>query len=207
MPIYVNKNDQQLGPYKDHTVIEQLRSGQLSPTDLGIRQGDSAWQSLGDLFPGVGLQSAAASTAGVADRVPGIASSATGTAAAASTPKKGGCLKGSLIGAGLLFLLLGVVVAVGTRYIPSTACDLAESDARKIEKLRADSDKAQKNGDFDKIGPLQTELAEELSGAAATQRYCDDDKARNNMIGISGGILGFIGLLMAVIGLFVGRRK
>lgn len=205
MPIYVNKNDQQLGPYEEHVVMDQLRSGQLSPTDLGIRQGDSAWQSLGDLFPGVAYEQAT-SPAG-ADRVGGTARSSTGTAAVASTPKKGGCLKGALIGAGLLFLLLGIAVAAGSRYIPSTACDLAESDARKIDKLRSDLDKATTNGDFDKIGPLQIELTEELAGAATTQRYCNDDKFRDNAIGISGGVLGFVGLLMAVIGLFVGRRK
>ena len=62
MPIYITKNNQQSGPFEEHVVIDQLRSGLLSSDDLGIRQGDSSWSRLGDLFPGVGIASAPAAS-------------------------------------------------------------------------------------------------------------------------------------------------
>jgi hypothetical protein len=53
MSIYLYKNDQQLGPYEDSYVVDQLRRGSLSPDDLAIRQGGKDWLRLGDLFPSV----------------------------------------------------------------------------------------------------------------------------------------------------------
>src|SRR5215213_10030010 len=58
MPIYINKDGQQSGPYEDHIVTEQLGNGMLSPNDLGIRHGGTAWQKLGEMFPGVGVAAA-----------------------------------------------------------------------------------------------------------------------------------------------------
>ena len=49
--IYIYKNNQQSGPYEEHIVLEQLRSGTLSPQDLGIRHGESDWAPLGSMFP------------------------------------------------------------------------------------------------------------------------------------------------------------
>jgi len=51
MPAYINHEGQQTGPFDDHVVIEQLRSGQLSPDDLSIRTGDAQWQTLRTMFP------------------------------------------------------------------------------------------------------------------------------------------------------------
>lgn len=51
MQIYINKNNQQSGPFDEAKVLEMLGNGQLSTNDLGIRQGDSQWQKLGNLFP------------------------------------------------------------------------------------------------------------------------------------------------------------
>ena len=195
MPIYINKDGQQSGPYEDHVVIDQLNNGSLSPNDLGVRHGETAWQRLGEMFPGVGIAK------------PRPVPSEAAAVPTSPSPKKGGCLKFGLIGTGLLFIFLGVAIGIGSRFIPSSSCDLAESDARKIDKLRSDLDKATKDGKFDRIGPLQIELNEELAGAAVSQRYCNDDKFRNNLIGGGGAVLGGLGFLMALIGLFVGRRK
>ena len=84
MPIYINKNGQQSGPYEDHVVVDQLRSAYLAPEDLAIRQGDSSWSRLGDLFPGI-VPWAAAEPAGGASAAPAVA--ATATAAAAVKPE------------------------------------------------------------------------------------------------------------------------
>jgi hypothetical protein len=51
MSIYIHKNGEQFGPYEDHIVIDQLRNGQLSPDDMGIRQGEKDWQKLAAMFP------------------------------------------------------------------------------------------------------------------------------------------------------------
>ena len=205
MPIYVKRNNQQSGPFDDEIVIDRLRTGQLSPTDLGIRQGGSAWQSLGDMFPGVAPSGTA--SAGAADRFAAGAGAPGGTASVASSPKKGGCLKGALIGTGLLLLLLGIAVAAGSRFIPSTSCDLAKSDEERIDKLERDIEKAKSDFKYDRVGPLSLELQAATAGYEASKRYCDDDKFRDNMIGIAGGVLAVVGVLMAIVGLFVGRRK
>jgi hypothetical protein len=49
--IYIYKNDQQSGPYEEHIVLEQLKSGVLSPNDLAVRHGETRWQPLSDMFP------------------------------------------------------------------------------------------------------------------------------------------------------------
>ena len=51
MPMYINKNGQQLGPFEENAVFQMLQSGQLSPNDLGIRQGQNQWSPLSVLFP------------------------------------------------------------------------------------------------------------------------------------------------------------
>jgi hypothetical protein len=202
MPIYINQNGQQSGPYEDHVVIDQLRSGMLSPNDMAIRHGEASWQSLGEMFPGVAARAAEPAVGANA-----AAYASAGTASAVPAPKKGGCLKAGLLGTGLVLLLLGIAVAAGSRFIPSVSCDLAESDAQKISKLRADIERAKSDFKYERVGPLQMELEQTLSGAEVSQRYCDNDKFRDDMIGIAGGVVAAIGFLMAVVGLFVGRRK
>jgi hypothetical protein len=200
MAIYINKDGRQSGPYEEHIVTDQLGSGVLSPDDLGIRHGESSWRRLGEMFPDIAK--------GAYEPFTGAAPPPMSVAAAAPAVKKGGgCLKFGLIGAGLLFLLLGIGVGVGSRFIPSVSCDLAESDANKIDKLKMDLDRAKKDGKFERIGPLQVQLDQELAGAPTSQQYCDEDKFRNNLIGGVGGALAVIGLLMALIGVFVVRRR
>ena len=201
MSIYINKNNQQSGPYEDHVVIEQLRSGVLSPNDMGIRHGGTTWQRLSEMFPGVG--SAPRATPSIP--IPPPAS--VGAAATGPAPKKGGCLKAGFIGGGLMLLLLGVALAAGSRFIPSTSCDLAESDKERIDKLQRDIEKAKSDFKYERVGPLAVELDQAMAGYETSKKYCDDDKFRDNAIGISGAAVAFIGLLAAIIGLFVGRRK
>ena len=52
MQIYIYQNNQQSGPFDENDVLERLRSGRLSPDDLGVREGDQNWSRLGDIFAG-----------------------------------------------------------------------------------------------------------------------------------------------------------
>ena len=56
--IYIHKNNQQSGPYEEHVVLDQLRSGFLKPEDMAIRQGENQWQPLRTMFPDVGRAAA-----------------------------------------------------------------------------------------------------------------------------------------------------
>jgi hypothetical protein len=49
--IYIFKNNQQSGPYEEHVVLDQLKSGVLSPDDMAVRHGESQWQPLRAIFP------------------------------------------------------------------------------------------------------------------------------------------------------------
>lgn len=51
MQIYINKNNQQLGPFEESKVLEMLSNGQLSSNDLAIKHGESKWQNLGNYYP------------------------------------------------------------------------------------------------------------------------------------------------------------
>jgi len=53
MGIYIYRNNQQFGPYDESVVTDQLRSGQLSRDDMGIREGENDWKKLGEMFPDV----------------------------------------------------------------------------------------------------------------------------------------------------------
>jgi hypothetical protein len=197
MAIYISKNNQQFGPYEEHVVLDQLRNGSLSSDDMAIRQGDASWQRLGDMFPNVVREPvAASSTASAASSDP-----------AQSAKKGSGCLKFGLLGTGLLLLLLGIATAIGGQFIPSTSCDLLKSDEEKIDKLRRDLDRARNDGKYDRISSLEYEINAETAGAAASRKYCNDDKMRNNIVSGAGGVVGFIGLLMAIVSLFIKRKK
>ena len=204
MPVYVNKNGQQSGPYEDHVLIDQLRNGSLSPNDMAIRHGDAEWRRLGDMFPDAARPEPSSIPFGA-----GVASAGSESFAPAAAPaaKKGGCLKGGLIGLGLLLLLLGIATAAGSRFIPSVSCDLAKSDAENVDRLKRRLDKAKSDGRYTEIGPISIELESEVAGAEVSKKYCEDDKFRDDMILAAGGIVGALGLLMTIIGLFVGRRK
>ena len=91
MSIYINKNNQQLGPFEEAKVLEMLQSGELSANDLAIRQGNNEWQKLGDLYPNTGT--AAAPTLAAVEQ---------------SVPKKS--RKGLLMGCGG-FLLITLLIA------------------------------------------------------------------------------------------------
>lgn len=60
MQIYVHKNNQQLGPFDEGSVNDKLRSGVFDGTEMAIRQGESTWTPLRQMFPNAGPAVAAA---------------------------------------------------------------------------------------------------------------------------------------------------
>ena len=50
LPMYITKNNQQSGPYPPEQVLAWLNSGQISPFDMAIRQGEQKWQPLNMYF-------------------------------------------------------------------------------------------------------------------------------------------------------------
>ena len=46
LPMYLFKNNQQSGPFAPQDVLGWLNSGQLSPEDVAVRQGEQQWQPL-----------------------------------------------------------------------------------------------------------------------------------------------------------------
>ena len=51
MSIYINSGGKQSGPFDEKNVLERLKNGQMSMDDLGIRQGESQWRRLREMFP------------------------------------------------------------------------------------------------------------------------------------------------------------
>lgn len=51
MPLYINKNNQQLGPFEESAIGDFLRSGAFSLNDLACHQGMTNWQPLHILMP------------------------------------------------------------------------------------------------------------------------------------------------------------
>jgi hypothetical protein len=49
--IYIYRNNQQSGPFEENQILQWLASGQLSPEDLAVKQGESDWKPLKVLFP------------------------------------------------------------------------------------------------------------------------------------------------------------
>lgn len=51
MEIWIGRNGERHGPYKEEDIRQWLRSGKVSREDLGWREGLADWQPLGVLFP------------------------------------------------------------------------------------------------------------------------------------------------------------
>ena len=50
LPMYISKNNQQSGHYPPEQILAWLNSGQMSPFDMAIRQGEGQWQPLNMYF-------------------------------------------------------------------------------------------------------------------------------------------------------------
>lgn len=52
MSIYVNRNNEKLGPFTEDVVLQNLKTGDFAPIDLAVREGETNWKPLGAMFPG-----------------------------------------------------------------------------------------------------------------------------------------------------------
>src|SRR5688572_19234102 len=126
MPIYVNSHGKQSGPYDDEVVVDRLRTGGLSPDDLAIRHGGTAWKRLGDMFPGV--------AGGVSSTLP-----------SQQPVSKGGCRKAfgwAVLVFGLLLMLGCAGAAIVNRTLDHTLCQNADRYSREVDEAKRDLDAA-----------------------------------------------------------------
>jgi hypothetical protein len=204
MQLYIYRNNEQTGPFDEESVLSRLRSGALSPDDLGIRQGETKWSSLGDLFAGRIPEPTLFAS------VPPIPTAAAGQASAtAPTAKKsaGGCrlaLGWMMLVFGLLMFLGGLSVTLSAPYLYyMPLCPIAERDYATIEDLKKKYDAAD---EYDKDG-LRYELAQAIDSYDSSSRMCADERATRQLFMIGGGAVAAAGFLMAVIGFFVRRVR
>lgn len=198
MQIYINKNNQQLGPYDEEKVGEMLKNGQLSTNDLGIRQGEQHWQPLGNLL----------SQFSISPPIP----------PESSPTKKGfGCSR--LFGVGLILLsiltLLGGLANYSMRNFNDFNCTQAESQKQKVDEAFAKlSPKAKNASPTDILDYNDQKMVEEYKSAsrllATYKEGCSYlRQAKSYWVNVTIGIT-VVSLLIGIVGLamiFVGRKK
>ena len=108
MPIYISKNNQQLGPFDDAKVLEMLRRGELSANDAAIRHGENEWRKLSHYFP---------NSVNIPNNinVPNSVNVAP-AALSAETPAAGKSRKGLLLGCGGV-VLIGLLIAAALGFL------------------------------------------------------------------------------------------
>ncbi|HVF29415.1 MAG TPA: DUF4339 domain-containing protein [Pyrinomonadaceae bacterium] len=204
MPIYINKNGQQSGPYEDHIVRDQLTSGVLSTNDMAIRHGDATWQKLGDMFPGVGRSSSPPPVAAAGEGVRAAAS----TAMPLATPTKaaGGCRKPlgwTILAIGILVMLGGSAVAIATPYGYSTlSCDFADKDAKEVDELMA---KYQAAKGTSEEGVVKYQLESAMAGYESSAKVCADQNSTKKMFQLGSIAIAIVGFFMVIVGFFIRR--
>lgn len=62
MPLYISKNNQQLGPFEESVVLEMIRNGEVLPEDFAMWEGQSQWHQLKILFPHISQRWSSSST-------------------------------------------------------------------------------------------------------------------------------------------------
>jgi len=192
MSIYISRGGQQSGPFEESEVVERLRTGQLSPDDMAIVQGGTAWQKLGVMFPNVGgpPPAAAAPVANFVAEMP--------------AKKGGGCFKAGLLTVGILLLLGGIGGAAVSRFVPSPSCQMLEQDAAELKRLQS---KLQTAKDTPDEAMVKREIDQTISGMKASTQNCNDHRAIWDTVMYGGAAAAFVGFLMAIVGLLIGRRS
>lgn len=204
MPIYISKDNQQSGPYEDHVVIEQLRNGILSPSDMGIRHGEAAWQRLGEMFPGVAATSPTPPIAPV-ESMPQAARNV--VSAEAPAAKGGGCapIAGIILMIfGLLMLLSGVGGGIANRVIESPSCEIADKYEREMNEAVKAAEAAKGTP---REAELQAEALDKIESAEVWTRGCAETQTTQMMFLAGFLVVAAVGFLFVIVGFFLRRRR
>lgn len=196
MSIYINKNNQQSGPYEDQIVIDQLRSGQLSPDDMAVKHGGTNWQRLGEMFPDVVPNKQAAADSTVRQ----------GSVTDSTEPaKKAGCRK--VLGWGMtvfgLLVMLGCVgAAIVNRTTDPYLCQQADRHAKEAEEAQREVQAAKGTP---REGEALRKLMDKNTSFKVSTESCGDmmDYYRWWFIAFLG--LGGFGFVTAIVGFFIRR--
>lgn len=111
MIIYIHKNNSQMGPFDEAKVLQMLSSGELSPNDMAIRQGEQQWQKLENLYPRAGKQTAAKIESNVRP-APAVVEAPVAAPIQSELAKPKKSRKGLLLGCSGFFLIALLVASV-----------------------------------------------------------------------------------------------
>ena len=205
MQLYIYKNNEQTGPFDEEAVLDQLRTGRLSPDDLGIAQGQTAWTRLGDIFAGRIPEASAFGSVPLP-----VQGGAAQNFAPAPGPKAsaGGCrltLGWLMLSLGLLMFLGGLGLAIVTPFVYTMPlCPIAEADYAKIEELKKKYDAA--DDESEKIG-IQIDFEQAIDDYDSSSRMCAEERGTRQLFIIGSSAVAVVGFLMAIIGFFVRRVR
>lgn len=196
MSIYIHRNGQQSGPFEENAVIDQLRSGQLSPNDMAVAAGGTEWQKLGTMFPEVNAP-------------PSHAAEPVAMNVAAMTPKTGGgCRKifGTLILiTGILLTLGGFGLAIFNRVMPDhSLCQDADKVMAEVKQLTAEREAAKGTPGEAEIARKQVEKTTRLG---SVNKACGDMESYYLWWFVAFLIAGVAGLILSLTGFFVRRVR
>ena len=203
MQVYLFKDGQQTGPFDENAVLERLRSGELKKDDLGIREGDSNWSNMGDIFAG---------RIEPPLRPPITVPPPRPTAGFAPPPvpaKTGG---GCRVAAGWLLLILGLLICIGGTLgatatyftFPTPLCDMADGDQRNVDDAMKKYQSAK--GTSDETAAAKR-AKDEIDSASYANQLCGDERYTRNLI-VGGAIAGaVVGLFFVIVGFFLRRVR
>jgi hypothetical protein len=204
MLIYIYKNGHQSGPFSENVIIEQLKSGQLSPNDKGIREGEKDWRSLGVLFPDVKKADVRQTQIPAAEAEP-IQFAAASYAAAEPAKTGGGCRRIF----GWLLLILGLLIFLGAAGTAIVIRSWDQTSCQTADMLKKEADEALKEYEFAKGTSREVEAEKKANEKIKSFDFWSDgcgrllESRRRQFVTVL--VVGFVGLMLAVVGFFVRR--
>ena len=206
MQLFVYKNNQQLGPFDENAVLDQLRNGQLSPDDLGIREGETNWTRLGDIFAGrlqFNEPPAPAFTPPVQ-----AGGQAFSTPVATAPKSGGGCRKAAgwtILSIGILMFTIGGIVAIATPLAYTTPlCPIADQDKADIDKLLQEYQRVKGTPEEYSV---KFQLDQKMKGYESSSALCANELSTKRLFQFGGIGAAVVGFFMVVIGFFIQRVR
>lgn len=204
MAIYINRNNQQSGPFEEGVVIAQLQNGELSPDDLAIRQGDSQWQPLRIMFPNV--EKGTETQSQIPSAAPNHQPSGENFAVHKTVKTGGGCrrvLSTILLILGILLTIGGFGLAIFNRVMPDhILCREADQLQKEVEQLTKDRDSARGTP---RDADVSRKLVEKTNSWHLKIQSCSDMESYYLWWFVAFLAAGGLGFIFALVG-FLARR-